>query len=73
MFDFNILSIIAGIPGLLIAMVIHEYAHAQVADWMVDEAAFLHAVEDAGNGGVFDAQDVGDFLRRQCFMFPETG
>lgn len=39
----------------------------------VDEAAFLHAVEDAGNGGVFDAQDVGDFLRRQCFMFPETG
>ena len=37
MFDFNILSIIAGIPGLLIAMVIHEYAHAQVADWMGDD------------------------------------
>ena len=30
MFDFNILAIIAGIPGLLIALVIHEYAHAQV-------------------------------------------
>ena len=26
MFDFNILAIIAGIPGLLIALVIHEYA-----------------------------------------------
>lgn len=37
MFDFNILSIIAGLPGLLIAMVVHEYAHAQVADWMGDD------------------------------------
>ena len=37
MFDFNILAIIAGIPGLLIALVIHEYAHAQVADWMGDD------------------------------------
>lgn len=41
MFDFNILSIIAGIPGLLIAMVIHEYAHAQVADWMGDDTPRL--------------------------------
>lgn len=37
MFDFNILAIIAGIPGLLIALVINEYAHAQVADWMGDD------------------------------------
>lgn len=37
MFDFNILAIIAGIPGLLIALVIHEYAHAQVAVWMGDD------------------------------------
>ena len=37
MFDFNPLDLIAGIPGLIIAMVIHEYAHARVAvalgDW----------------------------------------
>ncbi|MEE3441661.1 MAG: site-2 protease family protein, partial [Megasphaera elsdenii] len=26
-----------GLPGLLIAMVVHEYAHAQVADWMGDD------------------------------------
>ena len=37
MFDFNILAIIAGIPGLLIALVIPEYAHAQVAVWMGDD------------------------------------
>ena len=37
MFDFNILAIIAGIPGLLIALVIHEYAQAQVAVWMGDD------------------------------------
>ena len=36
MFDFNIMHIVAGIPGLLIAMVIHEYAHAQVAVWLGD-------------------------------------
>ncbi len=36
MFDFNIMHIIAGLPGLLIAMVIHEYAHAQVAVWLGD-------------------------------------
>ena len=34
MFDFNLMHIIAGLPGLLIAMVIHEYAHAQVAVWL---------------------------------------
>ena len=37
MFDFNILHIVAGIPGLLIAMVMHEYAHALVADYMGDD------------------------------------
>ena len=31
MFDFNPLDLIAGIPGLIIAMVIHEYAHARTA------------------------------------------
>lgn len=36
MFDFDIMHIIAGLPGLLIAMVVHEYAHAQVAVWMGD-------------------------------------
>lgn len=37
MFDFNILHIVASIPGLLIALVIHEYAHALVADYMGDD------------------------------------
>ncbi|SDP14016.1 site-2 protease family protein [Selenomonas ruminantium] len=36
MFDFNPMMIIAGLPGLIIAMVIHEYAHAQVAVWLGD-------------------------------------
>ena len=36
MFDFDIMKIIAGLPGLLIAMVVHEYAHAQVAVWLGD-------------------------------------
>ena len=36
MFDFNPMTIIAGLPGLIIAMVIHEYAHAQVAVWLGD-------------------------------------
>jgi Zn-dependent protease len=36
MFDFNILGMVAGIPGLIIAMVIHEYAHARVAVAMGD-------------------------------------
>ncbi|SFT34263.1 Zn-dependent protease (includes SpoIVFB) [Selenomonas sp. GACV-9] len=36
MFDFNLMQIVAGLPGLIIAMVIHEYAHAQVAVWLGD-------------------------------------
>ncbi len=36
MFDFDLMSLIAGIPGLIIAMVIHEYAHARVAVAMGD-------------------------------------
>ncbi len=36
MFDFNPMTIIAGLPGLIIAMVVHEYAHAQVAVWLGD-------------------------------------
>ena len=31
MFDFGIMQVVAGLPGLIIAMVIHEYAHARVA------------------------------------------
>ncbi|MCR5757396.1 MAG: site-2 protease family protein [Selenomonas sp.] len=36
MFDFNLLSIVAGLPGLIIAMVVHEYAHARVAVMLGD-------------------------------------
>ena len=39
MFDFSstaILNMVAGIPGLIIAMVVHEYAHARVAVAMGD-------------------------------------
>ncbi len=36
MFDFSLMSIVAGLPGLIIAMVVHEYAHAQVAVWLGD-------------------------------------
>lgn len=36
MFDFDIVRIVAGLPGLLIALVIHEYAHARVAVAMGD-------------------------------------
>lgn len=31
MFDFSLMSLIAGIPGLIISMVVHEYAHARMA------------------------------------------
>jgi len=31
MFDLGLLGIVAGLPGLIIAMVVHEYAHARVA------------------------------------------
>lgn len=36
MFDFTPLQIVASLPGLIIAMVIHEYAHARVAVAMGD-------------------------------------
>ena len=36
MFDFSWQSIVAGLPGLIIAQVIHEYAHARVAVAMGD-------------------------------------
>lgn len=36
MFDFNLLGILAGLPGLIIAMTVHEYAHARVAVAMGD-------------------------------------
>lgn len=41
MFDFNPLDLIAGIPGLIIAMVIHEYAHARVAVALGDRTPLL--------------------------------
>lgn len=31
MFDFSLMNLIAGLPGLLIALVVHEYAHARAA------------------------------------------
>lgn len=37
MFGWNIVTLVAGVPGLLIAMVVHEYAHALVADRMGDD------------------------------------
>ena len=36
MFDFDIMDMIAGLPGLLIALVFHEYAHARMAVAMGD-------------------------------------
>ena len=36
MFDFDIIDMIAGLPGLLIALVFHEYAHARMAVAMGD-------------------------------------
>ncbi len=36
MFGFSLMDIVAGIPGLIMAMVIHEYAHARVAVAMGD-------------------------------------
>lgn len=36
MFDFSFVQIVAGLPGLIIAMVVHEYAHARVAVAMGD-------------------------------------
>lgn len=31
MFEFGLLGIVTGLPGLIIAMVVHEYAHARAA------------------------------------------
>lgn len=31
MFEYGLLGIVVGLPGLVIAMVVHEYAHARVA------------------------------------------
>ncbi|MDO4204394.1 MAG: site-2 protease family protein [Selenomonadaceae bacterium] len=36
MFDFDLMGMIAGLPGLLIALVFHEYAHARMAVAMGD-------------------------------------
>lgn len=36
MFDFDIVRLVAGLPGLLIALVVHEYAHARAAVAMGD-------------------------------------
>ncbi|MCH4187789.1 MAG: site-2 protease family protein [Megasphaera sp.] len=37
MFGWNIVTLVAGVPGLLIAMVVHEYAHALAAYHMGDD------------------------------------
>ena len=37
MFDFNVMHMILGLPALVLAIVGHEYAHAQVAVWLGDD------------------------------------
>lgn len=37
MFNFDILAMVAGIPGLIIAMTAHEYSHARTAVAMGDD------------------------------------
>lgn len=37
MFGLNILNMVAGVPGLIIALVVHEYAHAVIAVHMGDD------------------------------------
>lgn len=37
MFNFDMMTLVAGIPGLIIAMAIHEYSHALIADYMGDD------------------------------------
>ena len=37
MFGLNILNMVAGVPGLIIALVVHEYAHAVIAVRMGDD------------------------------------
>ncbi len=41
MFGLNILNMVAGVPGLLIALVVHEYAHAVMAVRMGDDTPRL--------------------------------
>lgn len=41
MFGFDPLAMVAGVPGLLIALVIHEYAHALIAAKMGDDTAAM--------------------------------
>lgn len=41
MFGFDPLAMVAGVPGLLIALVIHEYAHALIAEKMGDPTAAM--------------------------------
>ena len=36
MFGFDLMSMVAGVPGLIIALALHEYAHARVAVAMGD-------------------------------------
>lgn len=37
MFNFNLLSIVAALPAIIIAMAMHEFAHAKVADMLGDD------------------------------------
>lgn len=41
MFNFNFADMIAGVPGIIIAIVVHEYAHARMAQAMGDDTARL--------------------------------
>ena len=37
MFNFDIITMAATLPAIIISMAVHEYAHAQVADWLGDD------------------------------------
>lgn len=39
MFNFDVMSLLLGIPALVLAIVGHEYAHAQAAHWLGDDTA----------------------------------
>ena len=42
MFGFNLMEMVAGLPGLIMALALHEYAHARAAVAMWG----LHAAHD---------------------------
>ena len=43
MFDFDLLGLVAGIPGLIIALAIHEYSHAA---WLLPWVTTRRSIRD---------------------------